>query len=273
MPAIDLTRLKKQSGKLVEFFDQPEFFLIHLGEMLEYYTNRTFRASQLILEASLPTYFTPRPVLRQIERDLEKLSDHKPGAAVLLTTALWEASYYEACLLSAFLLGTIPLPSAMTLLTKLPQWLYETRSQDIKTALLTSSLARLRKENPQTLILLIKGWLMSPGPKTQTWGLHAFIPLIQQLGYNDLPQIFEILRPTIETISPSTQMDIQACILTLYSISPIETLHYLSAIFQGNTNPQAFRVFGRLLRGFPPEMQSNLRSILKNNPEPSRNTK
>jgi len=263
MPAIDLTRLKEQSSKLIGYFDQPDAFLHHLENLLEYYTNKTLRLNPVTLNTNLPSYKTPLPVMRQIESDLEKLGDQYPTSAVNLVIALWEANYFEARLLSAFLLGTLQPGSAMNLFTKLPDWLYETRDQAIKKALLTSALARLRRENPQVLLMLISEWLQAPGPKTQTWGLHAFIPLIQLLGYNDLPQFFQILRPAIETVSPTTQPDIQDCIITLYSISPSETIHFITEIIQHSGNQERMQEFSRLFRGFPPEIQKELDLVVK----------
>jgi hypothetical protein len=268
MPAIDLTKLKERSEELGSLFDQPELFLRRFVEILEYYSNRTLRVSQVVQRSNLPTYNTPRPVLLQIENTLEKLSDQSPEAAINLTRTLWNASFYEARLLSAFILGTIPPSSTMSLLTSLPERLYETKDQAVKNALLTSALARLRKENPQTLMLVIKEWLNAPGPKTQTWGLYAFLPLIQQLGYDDLPQIFEILRPAIETVSPATQTDIQACIDTIYRISPIETIHYLTEIIQGTDDHQVLRIFMRIIRVLPAKEQKDLAALIKERTNP-----
>jgi len=263
MPAINLTKLKQQSAELVNLFDRPDAFLKQFKEILEFYTNRTLRINQVIQRSNLPTYNIPRPVLFQIENAIEKLGDQFPEAAINLTKSLWEAYYYEAQLLSAFILGTIPPALAMSLLTSLPEKLYETKDQGIKNALLTSSLARLRNENPQTLMLLIKEWLNAPGPKTQTWGLFAFLPLVQQLGYDDLPQVFEILRPAIAGVTPITQTDIQACINTTYRISPVETIHYLTDIFQNTKDQQALRMFMRIIRGLPAEAQKNLLPLLR----------
>ena len=263
MPAIDLTRLKMQSAKLINLYDRPIDFLHHLENVLEYYRNRTLRVDPVSIKSDLPSYQTPRPVIQQIENDLEKLGEQSPSAAVELVISLWNASIFESRLLSAFILGTIPPSAAMSVLTNLPDWLYETRDQNIKNALLTSALARLRKENPRILLMLISEWLQAPGQKTQTWGLHAFIPLIELLGYNDLPQFFEVLRPTIEAVSPNTQNDIQACIRKLYSISSAETVHYISEIInrmKGSTN---IREFLRLIRGFPSEMQKELDTEIK----------
>ena len=271
MPAIDLSKLKKQSAELVILFDKPDAFLKQFKEILEFYTNHTLRVSQVIQKSNLPTYNTPRPVLYQIENAIEKLGDQYPKAGIKLTQTLWEASFYEAQLLSAFILGTIPPALTISLLTSLPEKLYETKDQRVKIALLTSSLARLRNENPQTLMLLVKEWLNAPGPKTQTWGLFAFLPLVQQLGYDDLPQVFEILRPAIVGVNPATQMDIQACLNTTYRISPVETIHYLTDIIQDTKDQQVLRIFMRIIRGLPADAQKTLGPIIKNmsNPIPS----
>jgi len=268
MPAIDLTKLKQKSSELVILFDQPDAFLKQFKEILELYTNRTLRVNQAIQRSNLPAYNTPRPVLFQIENAIEKLGDQYPEAAITLTKTLWDASFYEAQLLSAFILGTIPPALTISLLTSLPKKLYETKDQGVKDALLTSSLARLRNENPQTLMLLIKEWLNAPGPKTQTWGLFAFLPLVQQLGYDDLPQVFEILRPAIEGVTPATQTDIQACIKTTYRISPVETIHYLTDIIQDTKDQQVLRIFLRIIRSLPNDAQKKLGSTIKNMTNP-----
>jgi len=264
MPSIDLTKLKQQSAELASLYDQPDAFLKQFKEILEFYTNRTLRVSQVVQRSNLRTYNIPRPILFQIENELEKLGDRHPEAAIKLTKTLWEASFYEAQILSAFITGTIPPKLAMSLLTSIPEKLYITKDQGVKNALLIASLARLRNEHPQTLMLLIKEWLMAPGPKTQTWGLYAFLPLIQQLGFDDLPQIFEILIPAFEMITPNTQTDLQACINTMYRISPVETVHYLKDIFQNTKDQQVLPTYMRLIRGLPLEAQKKLGTFLKN---------
>lgn len=269
MPAIDLTKLKQQTAELVNLFDQPDDFLHQFMEILEFYTNRTFRVSQVIQKSNLPTYNTPRPVLFQIKNDIEKLGEQFPEAAIKLTKILWNASFYEAQLLSAFIMGTISPKLSISLLASLPDKLYETKDQGIKNALLTSGLARLRNENPQSMMHLIKDWLNAPGPKTQTWGLFAFLPLIQQLGFDELPQVFEILRPAMENVSPTTQMEIQACINSIYRISPVETIHFLTEIIQGLNDPQILRIFIRTLRDLPADAQKELGTLIRNKTAPS----
>ncbi|MFH2038655.1 MAG: hypothetical protein ABIJ65_04395 [Chloroflexota bacterium] len=264
MPAIDLTKLKQQCAELIILFDQPDVFLQQLKDILDFYTNRTLRVSQVIQKSNLPTYNTPRPVILQIENTIEKLGELFPEAAINLSKALWDTSIYEARLLSAFILGTIPLPSSISLLTSLPEKLYETKDQGIKNALLTSALARLRNEDPHTMMILVKEWLNAPGPKTKTWGLNAFLPLVQKLGYDDLPQIFEILRPVIITMTPATLTDIQACINSIYLISPVETIHFLTDIIQETKEEKILSMLMQIFRDLPLNAQNELNAVVKN---------
>ena len=263
MPAIDLTKLRNQTRQLVNLYEQPIEFVRLLVGILENYSNHTFRSSQITQWAELSTFNTPNSVIIQILNDLKGLADQYPEHAMNLTITLWHEAIFETRLLAAHILGTIPPKEAMRLLTRIPEWLYETRDQRIRNALLTYGLARIRSENPAALSILISEWLKSPGQKTQTWGLHALIPLIKQVGFDDIPQIFEILRPAIETISPSTQMDIQTCINTMDSISHVETTHFLSEILKRTDIPQVRLIFQRILKGFSTEMQKELIIILK----------
>src|SRR5512140_3344696 len=108
MPAIDLARLKTQAARLAEKFSQPDAFIADLNKMLDIYTNRTWRTTQVIQRYSIPTYNTPRPVLRQIELEMAALAERHPIEAVTLTKALWEAGSLESRVLAASLLGSIP---------------------------------------------------------------------------------------------------------------------------------------------------------------------
>jgi len=88
VPAIHLARLKIQAARLAEKFGEPEAFLLALNELLDYYTNRTIRAAQIAQRLSVPTYYTPRPVLRQIESELAVLAETQPEEAITLSGVL-----------------------------------------------------------------------------------------------------------------------------------------------------------------------------------------
>jgi hypothetical protein len=263
MPAIDLARLKTQAARLSEKFSEPEGFIHDLNELLDYYTNRTIRSAQLVRRLSLHTFRTPKPVIRQIERELEPLAEKYPLEGVALTNALWKAMSQESRLLAASLLGMIPPAQAIPALTRLPEWLHQSSDEVIRHALLTDALVRLRKENAEALFILVEDWLKSPRPSVQIWGLRALVPLFNEPGFENLPAVFRILRPAVETAGPSTQLDLQACLSALSRVSLTETLFFLREILGGKSSPMLLRTLRRMLPALPPELQAGLRESLR----------
>jgi len=263
MPAIDLARLKIQSARLAEKFGEPEAFLQTLNELLDFYTNRTFRAAQIAQRLSVATYHTPRPVLRQIESELAVLAEKQPEEAVTLSGVLWKADSLESRLLAAYLLGNIPSGQAILALAILPDWLHQSTDKEIRTALLTDALSRLRRERPEAFFSILEGWLRSAQSALQIWGLQALIPLLQDPQFENLPAIFRILRPAILAVGPATQLDFQACLAALERVSLTETTAFLREIIRVNPEPMMLRIFSRILPGLSPGLQEALRETLR----------
>jgi hypothetical protein len=263
MPAINLARLKTQASRLSEKFSEPEAFVHDLDEMLDFYTNRTIRPTQTAQRFSLPTYRTPPPVLRQIQGELEPLAESRPLEAITLTNALWKAGSLESRLLAASLLGNIPVTQSTPTLFRLRDWLAQSRDKQILTALLTDAFARLRRENPETLFLILEDWLKSSRTSLRVWGLRALIPMLTDPKFENLPAVFRILRPAIHSAGPTTQLELQACLATLEHVSLTETLAFLREIIKDDSAPLMLRTFRRILAGLSPELQSGLRELLR----------
>jgi hypothetical protein len=263
MPAIDLARLKIQAAQLAGQFAEPEAFLHELNEMLDFYTNRTIRATQVAQRLSTPTYNSPRPVLRQIENELITLVGNQPYEAANLVKVLWTANTLESRLLAAFILGNIPSDQAIPTLTLLPAWIDQSIDKEIRTAFLTTALTRLRREKPGTFFTILEGWLVSPQPLMQVWGLQALIPLLQDPHFENLPAVFRILRPAILAASPTTQLDLQACLSALEHVSLSETTAYLREIICTEPVPMMLRIFQRFLPNLSKGLQEALRQTLR----------
>jgi DNA alkylation repair enzyme len=263
MPAINLARLKTQAARLSEKFSEPKAFIRDLNELLDFYTNRTIRTTQIARRFSLPTYRTPAPVLRQIQGELKPLAETHPLEAIALTNALWKAGTLEARLLAAYLLGSIPLAQSSPTLTRLPDWLAQSTDKQILTALLTDAFARLRRENPEALFILLENWLKSPRNSLRVWGLRALIPILNDPDFENQPAVFRILKPAIRSAGPTTQLELQACLSTLAQVSPTETLAFLREITSDNPAPLMLRTFRRILAGLSTELQMGLREMLR----------
>jgi hypothetical protein len=262
MPAIDLARLKKQTARLADIFDQPSAFLRELREVLEFYINRTLRSQSVAPSSVLPTYRTPIVVLRQIETEIGAVAERQPIQALELADALWDEGWLETRLLAAFLLGRIP-PQEERLLARLTAWTQAVRDPEVRAALLTTSLTRLRKETPDLFLILVKEWLHPARQRMWSNGIQALVPLISSPEFDNLPPIFDIVEPVLKTSPGTLQFDLQELITVLYEASPEETIYFLQQILKESKSPLPAVALRRMSPELPPELQSNLREMLR----------
>jgi len=263
MPAIDLARLRKQANQLADFFFLPVDFLKHLREMLDFYVNRTLRKQENIAPGSnLPTYRTPLVVMRQIEKAIGTLAKENPHHALELADLLWDQGYIETRLLAAFLLGRIP-PREERLLARLTAWTQQVRDPSVRGALLTISLGRMRVETPDDFLILLGEWLHPARQRYWSNGVQALLPLITDPRFDNMPPIFELVRPVIEAAPGVMQGDLVNVINALYKASPAETIYYLREILENSTNPVTTATIRRTLTLYPPELQDSLRDLVR----------
>ncbi len=262
MPAIDLARLKKQTAQLADLFDQPDSFLRAHREILDHYVNRTLRSLGVAPSSVLPTYRTPLVVMRQIETELGPLAEKHPIQALELADALWDEGWLETRLLAAFLLGRIP-PQEERLLARLTAWTQAVRDPSVRAALLTTSLTRLRKETPDLFLILVKEWLYPTRKRMWSNGIQALVPLISSNDFDNLPPIFEIVRPILKASPAALQFDIEELLVTLYKKSPEETLYFLQQILEGTKSELPAISLRRMLPDLPVDLQIHVREILR----------
>ena len=262
MPAIDLARLKKQTAKLSDIFDQPDAFLRELREILEFYVNRTLRSQSVAPSSVLPTYRTPVVVLRQIETEIGSAAERQSIRALELADALWDEGWLETRLLAAFLLGRIP-PQEERLLARLTAWTQAVRDPDVRAALLTTSLTRLRKETPGLFLILVKEWLHPARQRMWSNGIQALVPLISTSDFDNLPPIFETIEPILKASPAALQFDIQELLVTLYKASPDETVYFIHQVLKGTKSPLPAVSLRRMLPEMPQDFQTQLREILR----------
>jgi hypothetical protein len=221
------------------------------------------RTSQSARRLSLQSYFTPSQILRQIERELQPRVERLPEKGAILVTTLWMKKIYECRLLAARLLGMLQPAYAIPLLTQIPAWLAQSPDKEIRNALLTDSMARIRKENRDAFFLLLEDWLKSPRPVMQVWGMQALIPMLNESDFVNLPSVFRILHPAVVSVSPATQVDLQNCIKALEGISRKETMIFLRDILIHNKQTTLKRIMNRMLTSFSEELRSELRIYLR----------
>src|SRR6185503_6860590 len=262
MPAIDLARLKKQTAQLADLFDQPSAFLREHREILDFYVNHSLRSQGVAPSSVLPTSRTPAVVLRQIETELGSVAEKKPIQALELADALWDEGSLETKLLAAFLLGRIP-PQEERLLARLTAWTQAVRDPNVRAALLTTSLTRLRKETPDLFLVLVKEWLHPARQRMWSNGVQALVPLISSADFDNLPPIFEIVEPIIKASPATLQYDLQELIIALFEASPDETTYFIQQILQGTKSRLPAVALRRMSPELPLELQASLREMLR----------
>jgi len=263
MPAIDISHLKSKCAMLADDFSNHIAFIHRLHDILDTYTNHTKRASLVARKYSLPTYHTPTPVMRQIERELDPCAERYPSKGVTLAMELWKDGSLESRILSAKLVGMIPPADAISILVRLPDWLGETSDKVIRETIFRESLARIRKEAPSPFFSLVEGWLASEITVVQTWGLNAIVPLLEDPGFENLPAVFTIIKPALLRACPATQLEIQACIIALGKISKIETINYLRGLLTNKPPSLMVRTIRRMRPVFSTELQEALREVFQ----------
>ena len=263
MPAIDLARLRKQANRLADFFFLPDEFMKHLREMLEFYVNHTLRTKENVAPGSnLITYRTPSAVLTQIENELRTVAEANPEFALNLADILWDEGALETRLLAAFLLGRIP-PHEERLLARLTAWTQQIRDPDVRSALLSTSLTRMRKETPTQFLNLIREYLHPARTRTWSNGIQALLPMISEASNVNLPPIFDIVEPIIEEAPSTLQNDLTDLIVALYRASSNETIFLLKHILTNTQNPMTVVTMRRIATTFPPPLQKELRDLLR----------
>jgi hypothetical protein len=262
MPAIDLARLKKQTAHLADLFNQPSDFLREHREILDHYVNHSLRSAGVAPSSVLPTYRTPVVVLRQIEIEIGPIAEKNPIQALELADALWDEGWLETLLLAAFLLGRIP-PQEERLLARLTAWTQAVRDPNVRAALLTTSLTRLRRETPDLFLILVKEWLHPARKKMWSNGIEALVPLIASPEFDNLPPIFEIIKPILKISPAALQFDLQELLITLHKKSADETIYFIQQTLNSTKSEMPAISLRRMLPDLPQDLQSNLREILR----------
>ncbi len=263
MPAIDLARLRKQANRLADFFFLPDEFMKHLREMLDFYVNYTLRTKENVAPGSnLKTYRTPSAVLTHIENELRVVAEANPHFALELADVLWDEGALETRLLAAFLLGRIP-PQEERLLPRLTAWTQQIRDPEVRSALLSTSLTRMRKETPNQFLELVREYLHPERTRTWTNGIQALLPMIADTSYTNLPPILDLVEPIIEEAPSTLQNDLADLIIALYRASANETTFMLKHILTTSENPMTVITMRRISTSFPPPLQRELRELIR----------
>jgi hypothetical protein len=263
MPAVHLPRLKEQIARLALYFSQPEDFLQRLHELFDLYADRAYRPGQAVRPRPLvQTYHAPPLVLRMLEQELGKQVNDDPDAALDVAGLLWQDAYLEPRLLAAALLGQVPVNPPEPVLERLLAWADPDVDPQILETLMLQGSNRLRREQPERWLALVEHWLESSSKDIQGVGLKSLLPLVQDRSFQNLPRIYRILHPLVQSAPGEFLGDLQKNIEVLARRSPAETAYFLRQMLSLSESSGTVRLVRRVLPAFAEEQQASLRKAL-----------
>ena len=150
MPAVELDKLKIQSANLTGKISRPDIFLPMFREILDSYSNRTFRvqAAPGRLKTTL-SYHVPDKVIWQIERDLAtQISVHPQEQCLDLAGKLWNSKSLEEKMLAISILGRVFALPLEPVLDQFKLWYSNTSDPLLLKLLATTGSHSIRERAP-----------------------------------------------------------------------------------------------------------------------------
>lgn len=264
MPAILPSRLRQQAALLAEQAEDPAAYLRSLHHLLEFYADHTQQPGTSSAPRPLLTAYHIRPpVLRQLLHELQPLAQEDPVKALALCDALWKEPFLEFRLLAAALLGQLETHSKEPILLRLKEWLNTKPEEQLTVALLDQGLKRLRKEEPQATLELVRGWLTSSDSYTQYIGLRALLPMVHDADFENLPAFFRLLTNLSRRVPAALRPDMLDVLAALAARTPVETAFFLRQSLAIPDSPDTPWLIRQSLKAFPPDLQESLRRAVR----------
>jgi len=263
MPAIQLARLKIKSSHLAKSFINPPAFITELHQMLDFYADRTHRPGQAGEPPPLvQAYHVPQPVLKQILSELKPIIITDPEAALALSDQLWKQSNMECRLLTASILGTLPITFSTEVIKRIQVWINSEAVIKLIEALLNQGLSKLRQEDLEQYIHLVEEWLTNNNPHAQTTGLRALVAILNEPWFDNLPIIYRLVTPLVRIAPSRLRPDLIDVLLILVQRYPQETAYFLRQNLNTPDNPDTPWVIRQILEAFPPAQQQVLKGAM-----------
>ena len=264
MTAIRTNRLRADMAQLMALQRQPAQFVYKLHQMLDFYNDYSYRPGQASqIQSLLPHYKIPLPVTRQIEYELTCLCNEDALSALLLADTLWQESYFEARLLAIHILSQVAVTPPEPVLERLSAWAQPDEDKQVLKILITHGAERLLREKPDQWSDLTHSWLINQDRAVQAMGLQALYATVEDDQFQNLPAIFRLISPHVQTIPNDLLNDLIPVLQALAKRSPGETAYFFHQVLTIATNDQIPHLIRRCLQYLSPETQESLRAALR----------
>jgi hypothetical protein len=263
MPAVQLDKLRLESANLVGKFSQPDLFGYELHEMLDYYSDRTFRTSPTILPGKLFTsYHVPDRIIWQIERDLEtQINNYTQSVGLDCARLLWQGETIEEKRLAVFILGKINPSPPKPILATIQGWYHPDLDPVLRKYLVSDGLSAIRRQQFDLWLTLILGWIESDDIRQTAQAFQALTGLLSEEGDRHFPAINRLVQEHIFSLPSDLYPEALQLIQVMIRTSPVEVKFLLNRCIRSaptENGPQK-RLLRKMIDLFNESMKADLR--------------
>lgn len=264
MPAVSLAHLQKQIELLRWKYTQPEEFVAGLRNLLEKYSDYTYRAAASAPEAirQIDAYHVPPVVTRQIELTLYALVNENSSPALDLANLLWQEEKEEPRLLAIYLIGILPPSEFGWVIQTIEHWAFSENDQALLQTLFEQGSNNLRRYAIQEWLSKLQEWASQNSIKSKKLGLLALLPLLKDRQFENLPQVFNLCTPLFQGEIKGLSHELSQVLIALAQRSPAELAYYIRQLIGSAPSEDLRRLIRRCSPSFPAEVQQRIRPIL-----------
>jgi hypothetical protein len=263
MPAAELSKLKAQINAISTKFEEPPIFLHSLLVLMELYSDQHYKPGDLSgVRHLIPEYRLPALVIQQLSISLCELTVEKPVPAIQIMDTLWQNKYFEARLIAAVMLGSLPTHPIEPLIERIRNWMDLEIDNDLITALLNSCHRLFAAENMGGWLDLIHHWLGLDNVGSVKIGLQALQVILNDPKFANIEKIFPLIEPVALNPNSALQRDLYSLIGLLANCSEMETTAFLRSILTQTNDAEVIRFVRRCLPLLDPESQASLKSLM-----------
>ena len=205
----------------------------------------------------------PPIVLRQLERSFTHAASLQPQASLALADRLWQSAYQETLILSAAILGGLPVDFHETVIQRISSWATIDLPSSLVASLINLATRQIRQHSLQDWLNTVTTWLRQSDPAHQYFGLLALQPLIKDPQFENLPFIFRVITPFIQTPPSGYIPELVDILGDLAQRSPSETTYFFRQAITASTSIETLRLLRRALPSLPQAAQISLGPALR----------
>ncbi|MHC1772256.1 MAG: hypothetical protein AB9907_11060 [Flexilinea sp.] len=267
MTAVNLLQLRKQINGLLWTFMDPEAFRINLKQLIDQYTNLSYKPGKgAVTSIQSSELHVPPLVQRELELELYQTVREHPQSALNLCDHLWLDPNPEMKIVASRMLGNIPIEFLDEILLRIEKWAKgqpETYSEKV---FLQNASVTIRRNEPDRLMSKAREWCGNESVKDQSIGLHLLIILADDPVYINLPAIFKSLEKILLNTPAVLQSDIVDLLMILLDRSPIETSFFIRRNLENSPSKSVIRASRKLLPYFPEASKPVIEVLLRKAP-------